>query len=110
MTQIPVPVFPTGDGSTPVAGQPYTLDCIVNTPDLTNSDITWRDPDNNDITDTSGRVTVGDVVQDGNGNSVRTLFFDPLSTDDSGAYLCNTPSGDGIQTLTVDGMSSTAAT
>ena len=102
-----MPIYPIGEPSTPVAGQPYTIDCIVNTPGLTNNDIQWVGPDNIIISATSSRVSVGDVVQDGNGRSVRTLTFNPLSTDDSGPYTCTSPNGPGVQTLTVDGRSST---
>ena len=102
-----MPIYPIGEPSTPVAGQPYIIDCIVNTPGLTNNDIQWVGPDNIIISATSSRVSVEDVVQDGNGRSVRTLTFNPLSTDDSGPYTCTSPNGPGVQTLTVDGRSST---
>lgn len=104
VSQIPVPVYPIGEPSDPVAGQPYNIDCIVSTPGLTNADIQWSDS-TGQIDATSGRVSVGDVVQDSNGKSVRTLRFNPLSTGDSGFYTCVAQSVSGIQTLTVDGMS-----
>ena len=56
------------------------------------------------VTATTGRVTVGDVFQR-DGNSVRTLTFNPLSTEDSGAYRCETASNTATSTLTTRGMS-----
>lgn len=88
----------------PTAGEPYTLDCVVGTPNLRNSDITWVGPDGMPITATSGRVSVGDVFQR-DGNSVRTLTFNPLSTEDSGAYRCQTTTNTATSTLTSQGMS-----
>lgn len=84
-----------------MAGQSYSIDCIVSAPNLTNADIVWLG-----IDATSGRVSVGDVVQDGNGKSVRTLRFNPLSTEDSGPYICESLNRTSVQTLTVNGMSS----
>lgn len=87
-----------------MAGQPYTIDCIVGASGLTNEDISWLG-----IDATTGRVSVADVVQDGNGNSVRSLRFNPLSTEDSGTYICESQNGSSVQTLTVNGMSSAAS-
>ena len=101
-----MPIYPIGEDSRPLAGQMYFLDCIVNRPSLTNDDIFWVAPDNTIISDTSDRVSVGDVFQGQNGRSVRRLTFNPLRTDDSGSYTCVSPDGTALQTLTVDGMSS----
>jgi hypothetical protein len=100
--QRPVPIYPIGEDSRPLAGQMYFLDCIVNRPSLTNDDIFWVAPDNTIISDTSDRVSVGDVFQGQNGRSVRRLTFNPLRTDDSGSYTCVSPDGTALQTLTVD--------
>lgn len=89
-----------------MAGQQYFIDCIVNTPGLTNDDIRWVGPDNTVISSTSGRVSVGDVAPDASGSSsVRRLTFNPLSTEDSGPYTCTSPQGPSLQTITVNGMS-----
>ena len=97
-----VPVYPDCDDSNPVAGQPYFIDCVVDSRILTNADIIWVGPQNTAITATPGRVSVGDVFQD-TGRSVRRITFNPLSTEDSGRYTCVSRLGTGVQTLTVDG-------
>ena len=90
-----------------MAGQSYFIDCIVNTPGLTNDDILWASFDDPMITATSGRVSVGDVTQDSSGRSVRRLSFNPLSTEDSGPYTCIAPQDISIQSITVNGISCT---
>ena len=90
----------------PVAGEPYTLDCIVNATNLSNADVWWVGPDNSIITSASGRVSVDDFVTNADGNSVRTLSFTALSTDDSGTYKCEflNKSFVASKTLVIDGM------
>ena len=101
-----IPITIEGPQAVPVAGEPYTLICRVGTPNLTNSDIRWIGPNNMVISSTSGRIIVGDVFTDANGNSVRTLSFSPLSTSDSSAYRCEDLSANtaATRTLTVGGM------
>ena len=105
-SSIVVPVYPDRDDNNPVAGQPYFIDCVVDSRILTNADLIWVGPQNTAITATSGRVSgrvsVGDVFQD-TGRSVRRITFNPLSTEDSGRYTCVSHLGKGVQTLTVDG-------
>ena len=101
----PTPVYPSRQDNVPVAGQPYIIDCIVDSPDaLTNSDVMWISPTGETITDTSPRVFVEDVSPgERPGSWVRRLVFNPLSTEDSGPYTCTSPRGDRVQTLTVNG-------
>ena len=100
---VPIPARPIRDDRVPVAGEPYFIDCRVMRPGLTNDDILWIGPDSLQITSTSGRVSVGDVMPDESGGSIRRLTFNPLSTEDSGLYMCLSPAGPTIQTLTVQG-------
>lgn len=102
---ISIPIAVESPQTPAVAGEPYTLECRVGMSNLNNSDIRWIGPNNIIISSTSSRVVVGDVSTDANGNSVRTLTFNPLSTSDSAVYRCEHTSANvaASETLTVGG-------
>ncbi|XP_065889340.1 uncharacterized protein [Dysidea avara] len=74
-----------------LVSDPLEIHCLVDTPNITNSDdvtISWTLP-NGTITNDTNRLTITPTVSHGT-NHISTLQFSYLSEDDEGLYECNT--------------------
>ena len=101
-TAQPPSIVISKESPNPQLGAPYTLSCMVGTPGLGNSDITWVDENDNEIM-ASSTIMISDVEQI-NGLSVRNITFSPFSTANTGGYMCKTLSNTATTTLTPNGM------